>query len=110
MFDADVCQCFLNCMAVTITDASWCQAQLPLHFWGLGLCPLSHHANAAFIVSYSSSGWLNNEDAHLNHAIDMFNEQVALCEKISLSFITSVPCSQKGLSLGFRVTEILLEN
>ena len=29
----------------------------------------------------------------------MFNEQVALCEKISLSSIMSVPCSQKGLSL-----------
>ena len=96
MFDADVRQCFLNCMAVTITDASWCQAQLPLLLGGLGLCSVSHHASAAFIAS---SGWCNNENAHLNRAIDMFNEQVALSEKISLSSIMSVPCSQKGLSL-----------
>ena len=59
----------------------------------------SHHASAAFIASYSSLGWCNNEDAHLNRAIDMFNEQVALSEKKSLSSITSVRCSQKGLSL-----------
>ena len=99
MFDADVRQCFLNCMAVTITDVSWCQAQLPLHFRALGLRSLSHHASEAFIASYSSSGWFNNEDAHLNYAIDMFNEQVALCKKISLSTITSEP--YMGLSVHY---------
>ena len=71
MSDADVRQCFLNCMAVTITDASWCQAHLPLHFGCLGLRSLSHHASAAFIASYSSSGWFNKVDAHLNRAIDI---------------------------------------
>ena len=35
----------------------------------------------------------------MKHAIDMLNEQVAFFEKISLSSITSVPCSQKVLSL-----------
>ena len=76
-------------------------SSLYIYQCGLGLRSLSHHASAAFIASYSSSGWCNNEDAHLNRAIDtcMFNEQVALTEKISLSSITSVPCSQKGLSL-----------
>ena len=59
----------------TITDASWCQAQLPLHLggWDFGSSP-KHHANAVFIASYSLPGCCNNEDAHLNRAIDMFNE------------------------------------
>ena len=70
MLDADVRQCFIYCMAVNITDASWCQAQLPLHLgvWDFSPSPIMP------VQHYSSSGWLNNEDAHLNRAIDMFNE------------------------------------
>ena len=110
MFDADVRQCFLKCMAITIPDASRCQVQLPLHLGGLGLPCLSHHASAA---SYSSSGCCNNEDAHLNGAIDMFNEQVAFSEKISFSSVTSLSCSQKALYLkldGFQFQQLIVSS
>ena len=97
-------------MAITITDASW---QLPLHLGGLGLQFLSHHASAAFIASYSSSRCCNNQDAHLNRAIDMFNEQVTFSEKIYLAPSPLYPCSRKALSSkldGFQFQQLIVKS
>ena len=68
---------FPELYAIPITDAS-------STFRWLGLRSLSHHASAVFIASYSLPGCCNNEDAHLNRAIDMFNEHATFSEKISL--------------------------
>ena len=75
-----------------------------------GLRYISHHVSATLIASYSSSGCYNNEDAHLNRAIDMFNKQVTFFEKMSSSSIASSPFSQKPLSSnvdGFQFQQLI---
>ena len=98
LFDEEVRKCFSSCFAIDTTDPSWLQAQLSTGFGGLGLRSLSHHSCAAFIASLAASGYSSAENLHLNHAINLFNNQVSPSEVITAEGVSSLRVTQRTLS------------
>ena len=97
-FDNDVRHCFALSTAVDTTNSAWKQAQLSLSRGGLGLCRLSEHSSACYIVSLSMAGMCSEFNRHLLNAINQFNEHVSKEETVTLEAIRETPCLQKVLS------------
>ena len=97
-FDNDVRHCFALSTAVDTTNIAWKQAQLSLSRGSLGLCRLSEHSSACYIVSLSMAGMCSESNRHLLNAINQFNEHVSKEETVTLEAIRETPCLQKVLS------------
>ncbi len=67
------------------TEKAWEQAQLPTRMGGMGLRALEKHASAAFISSHvSSMPELPRSSETLAAAIEMYNEEVAITDQVSM--------------------------
>ena len=97
-FDDEVRQCFASCLALSIPDSNWDQAQLSLSFGGLGLRSLARHSPAAFISSLAASGCASPGNLHLQKAVASFNNQVSMLDSITVDAALAVPPYQHTLS------------
>ena len=76
LFDEEVRQTFSDSMCIDPSDLVWKQAQLSLSRCGLGLRSASLHSSAAFMSSFSMSGFATNTSHHLLHSLGHFNSSV----------------------------------
>ena len=86
-------------MCIDPSDLVWKQAQLSLSRGGLGLRSAPFHSSAAFMSSFSMSGFANNTSHHLLHSLDHFNSSVSPAEVISIDELLESPMTQKMLSM-----------
>ena len=97
-FDHDIRATFSKCTAVDTSNQDWQQAELSLGRGGLGICSLSRHSLAAYIASLSSSGDGPLSQAHLIHAVELFNSLVPSSEAVSMEEVLTSHIHQKVLS------------
>ena len=92
-FDVEVRQCFALCLALSIPDSNWDQAQLSLSFGGLGLRSLARHSPAAFISSLAASdqGVLAPAPSTYRRLLASFNNQVFMLDSITVDAALAVP-------------------
>ena len=98
LFDEEVRQTFSDSMCIDPSDLFWQQAQLSLSRGGLGLLSASLHSSAAFMSSFSMSGFATNTSHHLLRSLDHFNACVSPAEVISIDELLNSPKNQKMLS------------
>ena len=98
LFDEEVRQTFSDSMCIEPSDSVWQQAQLSLSRGGLGLRSASLHSSAAFMSSFSMSGFATNTSHHLLRSLDHFNACVSPAEAISIDELLNSPTTQKMLS------------
>ena len=98
LFDEEVRQTFSDSMSIDPSDSVWQQAQLSLSRGGLGLRSASLHSSAAFMSSFSMSGFATNTSHHLLRSLDLFNACVSPAEAISIDELLNSPATQKMLS------------
>ena len=65
LFDEEVRQTFSDSMCIDPSDLVWQRAQLSLSRGGLGPRSASLHSSAAFMSSFSMSGFATNTSHHL---------------------------------------------
>ena len=99
LFDEEVIQTFSDSMCIDLSDLVGKQAQLSLSRGGLGLCSASLHSSAAFMSSFSMSGFATNTSHHLLYSLDHFNCCVSPAEVISIDELLESPMTQKMLSM-----------
>ena len=73
LFDEKVRQTFSDSMCIDPSDLVWQHAQLSLSRGGLGLRSASLHSSAAFMSSFSMSGFATNTSHHLLRSLHHFN-------------------------------------
>ena len=76
LFDEEVRQTFSDSMYIDPSDLVSQQAQLSLSRGGLGLHSASLHSSAAFMSSFSMSGFATNTSHHLLQILDHFNTKI----------------------------------
>ena len=106
-FDLAVANCFIKCTGLDISVDAWKQAQLSPHRGGLGLRPLSLHAQAAFISSLCSSDSATPSHSRLTSSVTLFNNCVPLSEAVSVHSLLSNPPSQRHLSVVIETHSLL---
>ena len=94
-FDDEVRKCFASCLALSIPDSNWNQAQLSLSSGGLGLRSLALYVPAA---SLAASGCASPGNMHLEKAVASFNNQVSMLDVITVDTVLAVPPHQHTLS------------
>ena len=95
LFDEEVRQTFSDSMCIDPSDSVW---QLSLSRGGLRLRSASLHSSAAFMSSFSMSGFATNTSHHLLRSLDHFNACVSPAEAISIDELLNSPTTQKMLS------------
>ncbi|KAL5500402.1 hypothetical protein EMCRGX_G011959 [Ephydatia muelleri] len=98
LFDEEVRQTFSDSMCIDPSDLVWQQAQLSLSRGGLGLRSAPLHSSAAFMSSFSMSGFATNTSHHLLQSLDHFNACVSQAEVISIDELLNSSMTQKMLS------------